>query len=214
MSAAARQRPVSRLSVRDELAQVVRVGTAIALGVWLYLASTLGDASGARSHLLPYQALIQGRPATEQRVFRELQEGLLEAESVRAATGSWPRPDALAAAGIPPFAPDPTAGATSCQWQQIRDGTRAHYTGRPDHPGAPAWLVLIQEPEAGAPPDPAPEDEEHHRLADGTMLHVSIWSRADGRAGTPAQIRLPQAEGWTQLYAVAPGGGRGSATPP
>ena len=51
----------------------------IVLGVWLYLASALGDGSTTRRNLLPYQTLIQNRPSAEQRVFRELQEGLLEA---------------------------------------------------------------------------------------------------------------------------------------
>ena len=63
-----------------------------------------------------------------------------------------------------------------------------------------------QEPDPGAPPDPAREDEEHHRLTDGTMLHVSIWTHADG-VDLPARfISLPQVEGWTQLRAGPPGG--------
>jgi len=73
----------------------------------------------------------------------------------------------------------------------------------PRQPGAPEWLVLVQEPEAGAPPDLAREDAEHHRLLSGEMLHVSTWVRADVRAAD-GTIRAPQAEGWTQLYAVGP----------
>ena len=44
-------------------------------------------------------------------------------------------------------------------------------------PNSPAWLVLVLEPEPGAPPDTAREDEEHHRLISGDMLHVSTWVR-------------------------------------
>jgi hypothetical protein len=58
--------------------------------------------------------------------------------------------------------------------------------------------VLVQEPERGAPPIRA-RDEEHHRLLGGDMLHVSTWVRARcarARRDDPA----PQAEGWTQLH--------------
>ena len=68
----------------------------------------------------------------------------------------------------------------------------------------PAWLVLVQEPEPGAPPDPAKEDEEHHRLIDGTKLHVSTWLHPDGDRVAAGFVRLPQANGWTQLYVVGP----------
>ena len=54
--------------------------------------------------LLPYQKLIRDASPSEQRVFRELQEGLLEAERMRAQTGRWPDVAALEAEGIPPFA--------------------------------------------------------------------------------------------------------------
>jgi hypothetical protein len=66
-------------------------------------------------------------------------------------------------------------------------------------------LLLVQEPEPGVPPDQNFEDEEHHRLLDGSMLHVSTWSHADG-AAIPARLTtMPQAEGWLQVYAVPPG---------
>jgi hypothetical protein len=65
--------------------------------------------------------------------------------------------------------------------------------------------VWVQEPEPGVPPDQNFEDEEHHRLIDGTMLHVSTWSHARGPRVPPRIVRVPQAEGWTQLYAVGPG---------
>jgi hypothetical protein len=82
-------------------------------------------------------------------------------------------------------------------------GIYVNYLGLPKKPGGPAWLVLVLEPEPGVPPDAAREDEEHHRLITGDMLHVSTWVRPD--AGVPARIiRAPQAEGWTQLYAVGP----------
>jgi hypothetical protein len=193
-------------SARGELGNVVRVGMVVLIGVWMFLATdsaTFRDGGGATRHLLPFQSLIQDRPALEQRMFRELQEGLLEAESKRAANGTWPAATALAAEGIPPFAIDPTAKGGPYDWRLTINGSFVNYLGVPRRTGAPAWLVLVQEPEPAAPPDPAREDEEHHRLLNGDMLHVSTWVRADARVPT-GTIRAPQAEGWTQLYAVGP----------
>ena len=62
----------------------------------------------------------------------------------------------------------------------LREGAYVNYLGIPDRPGAPAWLVVVQEPEPGVPPDQTFEDEEHHRLLDGTMLHVSTWNHDNG----------------------------------
>ena len=202
---ASRQIQVERLSMRTELVHVVRVGTMVVLAVWLYLASSLSDTGGDRQNLLPYQALVQNQPATDQRVFRELQEGLLEAESLRSTQGDWPTVESLASNGVPPFAADPTAKAAIYHWRLLREGAFVNYLGLPDRAGAPAWLVLVQEPAPGAPADQAFEDEEHHRLLDGSMLHVSTWARPNGQQVAEHLLRVPQAEGWTQLYAVTPG---------
>jgi hypothetical protein len=203
---ATRRVEVQPVSARAELAGVVRVGMVILIGVWMYLATdspAFRGAAPANKDLLPFQALIRDRPAIEQRVFRELQEGLLEAETRRSDRGVWPEVPSLAAEGIPPFAPDPTAKGGQYDWRLTASGTFVNYLGVPRQPGAPTWLVLVQEPGAGAPPDPAGEDEEHHRLITGQMLHVSIWSSGKG-AAVNRIIRAPQGEGWTQLYAVGP----------
>jgi hypothetical protein len=193
-------------SPRIELGNVIRFSMVVVVGAWMFLAvngATVHDAGGSARHLLPFQVLIQDRSPIEQRMFRELQEGLLEAESRRASTGAWPATASLAEEGIPPFAIDPTAKGGSYEWRLTHNGAFVNYLGVPRQPGSPAWLVLVQEPEPGAPPDPAREDEEHHRLASGEMLHVSTWVRADARV-PEGTIRAPQAEGWTQLYAVGP----------
>ena len=206
VAATVRRVEVRPPSPRIELGNVVRFSMVVVAGAWMFLAAngaTLRDAGGSARHLLPFQVLIQDRPSIEQRMFRELQEGLLEAESRRASTGTWPGTSALAEEGIPPFAIDPTAKGGSYDWRLSRNGAFVNYLGVPRQPGAPEWLVLVQEPEPGAPPDPAREDEEHHRLLSGEMLHVSTWVRADVRAAD-GTIRAPQAEGWTQLYAVGP----------
>jgi hypothetical protein len=205
MAAAPRRVSVELLSTQQELVHIVRIAVAIVLGVWLYLASALGEQSTVRKNLLPYQTTIQNRPEIDQRMFRELQEGLLEAERMRSADRAWPEASSLAEQGIPPFAIDPTAKSARFEWHLIHAGTIVNYLGIPDRPGVPAWLLLVQEPEPGVPPDQNFEDEEHNRLLDGTMIHVSTWSHADGVQVSPGIVRLPQAEGWTQIYAVGPG---------
>jgi hypothetical protein len=63
--------------------------------------------------------------------------------------------------------------------------------------------MLIQEPDPAAP-EPFQDDEDHDRLLDGTVLHVSIWQRPEGAPFPANALRSPQVEGWTQLYAASP----------
>ncbi len=194
-------------SVRAETANVLRFAAAVVAILWIYLANTGPGAAGGGQEprdLLPYQTLFRDLPPGEQRTFRELQEGLLEAEGARGVTGRWPEAPALAAQGIPPFAPDPTAKGAAYAWSLRQQGTLINYLGLPAGPSAPAWLLSIQEPEPGAPPDRSPADEQHHRLADGTVLHVSIWSHRDGSRVAAGLFPLPHADGWTQLLAGPP----------
>lgn len=195
------------LSAREEIANVVRLAVAILAGVWLYLAASgmedAASAAGPRA-LLPYQTVASALPDVEQRMFRGLQEALLEAENVRSTDRRWPDPATLAADGIPPFAPDPTAKRSAYAWQLIARGAIVNYVGVPADRRSAGWLVLIQEPEPGAPPDPAAEDEEHNKLPDGTMLHVSIWKHEEGGSLHIALTGLPQAVGWTQIYGREP----------
>jgi hypothetical protein len=204
---AVRRVQIVTLSARAELGNVLRMGAAVAVGVWMYLAvngASFQDSRSGQRNLLPFQQLIRDRPQAEQRVFRELQEGLLEAEAKRAGSGTWPQVSLLAANGIPPFAPDPTAKNSRYDWRLLTGGAFVNYLGLPERPDAPAWLLLVQEPEPGRPPDQTREDEEHHRLSTGAMLHVSTWVHADGKRVADRMVRMPQAEGWMQLYAVGP----------
>ena len=203
---AVRRISVEPLSARAELRSVARAAMAILTIAMLYLmtsSAAVRDGGTATRNLLPFQKLVRDRPSTDQRMFRELQEGLLEAETRRSMAGAWPPVAGLAADGVPPFAPDPTAKGARYDWSLIQSGALVNYLGLPREPNAPAWLVVAQEPEPGVPPDQTFEDEEHHRLITGAMLHVSTWTRADSRV-PPRISRSPQAEGWTQLYAVGP----------
>jgi hypothetical protein len=205
-TSAARDVEIASLSARDELTSVARVGMAIGFLVWLYLANSPFPAGGAgalKHNLLPYQSVVQDRPLDEQRMFRVLRVSLLEAEAVRSTSGGWPSVAAMAADGIEPFARDPTVKGATYQWRLIRDGRLVNYVGVPGEPAAPAWLVLVKEPDPAAAPEVFVDDEDHARLLDGSILHVSIWSHTGGARVSPrAVVSLPQAEGWIQLYAA------------
>jgi hypothetical protein len=191
-------------SVRTETINVIKVAAAIVVVVAAYIfRPSFGvqspdlESRQSQMGLLPYQKLIRDAPPEEQRVFRELQEGLLEAERIRAQTGHWPDVTALEAEGIPPFALDPTQ-KIAYKWTSVRQEWATNYLGVPSDPSQPAWVLVILEPEPGAPADPAPNDETHHRLPDGTTLHVSIWNMPEEKRRSGfAALRLPQNEGWT-----------------
>jgi hypothetical protein len=211
-SAVVRDVEIAALSPRTELAAVVRAAVAIAFGVWLYLANQPSaaerGASGDRArNLLPFQTLIQNRSVDEQRRFRTLQVALIEAENLRSTSGRWPEVTEMAEQGIEPFAVNPTDKGARYTWQLQRSGLYVNYLGIPDQADAPAWLILVQEPDPSLPTEPYQNDEEHARLVDGTLLHVSIWQHANGPRVPLAVVRVPQAEGWTQLFAVGPSTG-------
>ena len=187
-------------SVRAETLNVIKAAAGIVFVVAAYIfrpTFAAPDVTAPSVGLLPYQKLIRDASPNEQRIFRELQEGLLEAERIRAQTGHWPDVKTLEAEGIPPFAPDPTQKITY-KWTSVRQDWATNYLGVPSDPSQPAWVLVILEPEPGAPADPAPNDETHHRLPDGTTLHVSIWTTPEEKRRSGfAALRLPQNEGWT-----------------
>ncbi len=182
-----------------ETGLVLGVAGAIVIGAILVIAPGSGY-SGSQSgagDLFTFQVLFRDAPPPVQRMYRELQEGLLEAERRRAATKRWPAIGTLVAQGIPPFAP----ARPPYRWSLAQDGVVINYLGLPDRDG-PALLALVQEPEPGvidAAPAAAP-DEVHHLLADGTLLHVSIWFRAAAATVPPERpLGQPAAAGWTQV---------------
>ena len=196
------------VSARDELIHVLRAAMAITAGVWLYVTNNPFPVSSnaIQRSLLPFQAIVATLPSESQLMFRELQVSLIEAETIRSAEGSWPDAARLNADGIEPFAPNPTLKNVTYDWAIERDRLIIDYIGRPQKPGAPAWLVRVLEPDPSLPKEVFVEDEEHDQLLDGSVLHVSIWTHP-GVAAIPSRVGpLPQAEGWTQLYAADPSG--------
>ena len=125
----------------------------------------------------PFERRFQDLPPEDQRLFRDLREGVAEAERARSASGRWPSVESLAAKGVPPFAPDPLDRARYA-WRRLQTGTKVDYVGTPAAgSGREAFFAVLVEPEPGATPDPlATADEIHHRLDDGTMIHATIWT--------------------------------------
>jgi hypothetical protein len=193
-------------SARREAANVLRMAAVILLVTWVYLANTAANTAAPRAGaaaqpgLVSFQKLFRDLPPRDQRMFRALHEGLLEIENLRGTTGAWPAPAALAEQGIPPFAADPIVREKHI-WTFRHEGILVNYLGLPAAPNLPAFLLLLQEPTPGAPPDRAPSDEEHHRLVSGDVLHVSVWMHGDGAKLPDAMVGLPEADGWTQLLA-------------
>jgi hypothetical protein len=189
-----------------ERTRVLVLGGLIVAGVGGYLLlNTTSTPRDSQRNLLPYQTLARTLPESEQSLFHALQKGQLAAEAERVRTSRWPDVSTLASAGVAPFAAaQGAASATTMRWEQFQRGTLVNYVGVSADESAPAWLLAVQEPEPGALPDPAPVDEEHHRLADGTVLHIYIWMHRYGGRVAPRLVPLPQNDGWMQVFSAPP----------
>lgn len=184
-------RPVAP-PAQGESAAVVRAAAVIAVAALLWIGRDGGgERDGALALDAPWQVRFAELEPREQRLVRELHEAALELLRARD-DGPWPEVAALAGEGIAPFA---TAGPRAPR----QDVARAHapfawqYAGRPLDDVATPWLLQVLEPQPGElegrdPSRPLAPDEQHRRLRDGTLLHVSFWI---GRAG---QRNLPG--GW------------------
>jgi hypothetical protein len=150
-----------------------------------------------------FEVAFRDLAGPEQRMFRRCLEGLTEAEDVRGRTGQWPSVEELAARNIPPFATDPVDTARY-RWRLLRDGTLVNYVGVPEgDPARPALAIIVLEPDPGTPADPtAPLDETHHRLTDGTLLHVAVWSGP--KLFQPPMWSPPVEKGWRRITMVTP----------
>lgn len=175
-----------------ERAGVFALAGAIVTLVMVYLALNAGGTGQGGRGLLPYQALAATLPESDRLQFRALRDQLLVAESERARTARWPEVASLALPG---------AGYT---WTRFERGVVTNYLGLPGDKAQPAWLLEIQEPEPGVPPDAAPNDEEHHRLADGTTLHTYVWLHRFGGQVQPDFVPQPQNTGWIELFTKVP----------
>jgi hypothetical protein len=167
-------------------------GVIVTLVVAYLALNSGGGVSDASKGLLPYQALASTLPEADRQQFLAMRQALLAAETGRARTSRWPE---VAAFGLP---------GGDYQWTRFARGFVTNYLGRPRDPSQPAWLLEIQEPEPGTAPDPAPNDEEHHRLPDGTTLHVYVWTHRYGGQVPADFVPQPQNTGWIEVFSKVP----------
>ena len=185
-----------------ERRSLLLVAALIVGGIGVYLALRVSGSGGDRSDdLMPYQALARTLTETEQQTFGEIRRGLADVEIERVRAARWPEPSVLASRGIPPFA---QGERERFHWQRFEQGKVVDYLGIPLDPALPAWLLILQEPEPGMPPDPAPLDDEHHQLSDGTRIHVYVWVHQYGGRIAPGFVAQPQVQGWTQVFRIPP----------
>lgn len=185
-------REVASPSARAETWLVARAAFFIAYGSALWVsAETHAAAPVVAPPLAPFERRASDLAPEDQRVHRALQEGIVEAERRRSTTGRWPSAEDLAREAIPPFAPDPLDRARF-SWSTVTSGAVVNYLGVPRaDPARASFMVIIVEPDPGALPDPAaPVDETHHRLADGTMIQVSVWM-GPPPATTDRAVKVP-----------------------
>ena len=196
-------------SIEGELVWLFNTAIFILLVVMYVVAfETLGSrrvvSTGPKDGLLPFQVLFRDLPTADQRTFRAMQEGVGEAERLRAADGAWPTTASLADAGIPPFARDPL-DKSGLRWSEQSEGLVVNYLGVPAGPSQ-AYLILIQEPDpvtGEKAPQPGLVDEEHHLLTDGALLHVTYWKNAEPSL-RPGVVGDPAMAGWTQIRVTSP----------
>jgi hypothetical protein len=108
--------------------------------------------------------------------FVRLREAIVVAESGRSANRAWP--DTF----LPGFT-------------RTTRGLHTTYVGEA---AGLRWLVLFLEPDPRLGPEDAGLDDEHHRLADGTSLHVTVWTQGLDLAPPTQLVAFPAVEGWTE----------------
>jgi hypothetical protein len=171
-----------------ERASVLGIAALVVVAVAVYLAlKSSALKSPGEGNLLPYQQLVATLVSADQTMFADLSKQMVDVEEMRAAAGQWPGASRM-------------TRLTSYTWTASREGYFLNYLATPaDDQSAAGWLLVIQEPDPQAPVDPAPNDETHHRLPDGTVLHVSIWTHRFGGQIDRRFVRQPERSGWTQV---------------
>jgi hypothetical protein len=193
-------------SAREEGANVLRFSllvVAVAAGViWTHRQDAARNDTAGR---FAWQRTFRDLGPADQRTYNALKEALTEAENIRSENLVWSSTTALASRGVPPFALDPIDGDVY-RWTFARQKNVVNYLGTARRgSGRNAFLLLIVEPteeeasEAPATLEEAPTpDELNHVLSDGTLIHVSIWTKAT-EAAIDRLIAAPEREGWTQI---------------
>lgn len=189
---------------------VLRCAIAVALAMLFIISARRRGTAASELPLMPYQQRFADLPAPLQRDDRELREGFLEAARARIKDGQWPEPAQLAEEGVPPFANDGVDGRVR-DWLLVQEGRLVQYLGfARDGVERPALMLQVIESAPGDLESRDPNtaiDEEHQRLADGTLVHVTTWYRGASTvaSGGGGPLR-PEMAGWTQMVGRARAG--------
>ena len=186
---------------------IVRVAVAIVLGVWIYLASSLGDAErdteesaavsdadseSARNGSTNVSRAARGAARSRARLDPQTARGRTRRRSPIRASRRLRR--------IPPRKARYFAG--SC----CASGTLVNYLGIPDR----AWSAGVAAC-SFRNRIPACHPTRHSKTKSTTGCSTArCFTSRPGATPTASSasgklVRLPQAEGWTQIYAVGPG---------
>ena len=132
--------------------------------------------------LLAWQRPVSELTDAQRAMFTELRASLRTAEAQRAATHEWPSLDLT----------------RNARWALRRQRLAINYVAEAE---GLRWLVLFLEPDPRLHEPAPPEDEEHHTLADGTALHVTVWTQPLDTPRVDEVTAFPAAEGWVERVA-------------
>jgi 3',5'-cyclic AMP phosphodiesterase CpdA len=123
-----------------------------------------------------WQKPVSELSEAQRAAFLRVREAIVVAETARSTNQAWP--DAF----LPNFV-------------RTTAGLHTTYVGEAE---GLRWLVLFLEPDPRLGPEDAGLDDEHHRLADGTALHVTVWTQGLDVAPPTQLVAFPAVEGWTE----------------
>ncbi len=196
------------LAARDEAFALLRFLVLVYALLFLALWGRI-ERGGEELGLFPFQLPFGELSQSDQRMYRQLREGIAELVRYRSMDGAWPPVALLESAGVPPFAEHPL-DAGAYHWSLRLEGRSIRYLGSAA-PGRSSFLVTIAEPDPRAPDvthlGMKALDELHRRLDDGTILDLGVWLRPG-----PAPARVldpPMNQDWKQIVASPPGDSTG-----
>lgn len=147
----------------------------LALAVWLGAWAFTKWNSARAPERADWQRPVSELSETQRAQFEALRAAMPAAERARS-SGAWP--ETL----VPGFA-------------RKQQGLYVNYLGEAE---GLRWLVLYVEPDPRVGSESAAVDDEHHLLADGRMLHVSVWTQPLSAEKPQNVTAWPAAEGWLQ----------------
>lgn len=147
----------------------------VALGVWLAAWAVTKWRPTRPADAPEWQRPVSELTAPQRAQFEALRAAMPAAELART-TGAWPET----------LAPGFT---------RAHQGLYVNYLGEAE---GVRWLVLYIEPDPRVGSEKSVVDDEHHLLADGKMLHVTVWTQPLDAPKPLNVIAWPAAEGWVQ----------------